>query len=192
MMNWKKTYSSNCEVRSVVWFLTIENNSGPKIHHRLCTAYREENVMNLTPGLHSHWTHSSRLSARCEWDEVRTNVDIHTLVRELRDKVETFFFPLTQDWFTDIFLRASRWDKNRSRMWQTRRMYPSHSRSCFVLSRWDCKPGIRNVQRWQSMFRKGRTNIHDYTLFSKMMSSHYYWHVIRDGSTPQITNKLCL
>ncbi len=32
--------------------------------------------------------HSSRLLARCKLDEVHANVDIHTLVRELRDKGE--------------------------------------------------------------------------------------------------------
>ncbi len=30
-----------------VHFLTIENNSSVKVHHRLCTAYQEENVMNI-------------------------------------------------------------------------------------------------------------------------------------------------
>ncbi len=34
-----------------------------------------------------------------------------------------------------MFLRA--W-----RTWQTRQMYPSHSRSHLVLSQWECKPGI--------------------------------------------------
>ncbi len=38
--------------------------------------------MNIMPGLHSHLEYSSSLLARCEQDEVRTNVDIHTLVRE--------------------------------------------------------------------------------------------------------------
>ncbi len=110
-------------------------------------------------GSHSCQKHSSRLSTRCEWDEVWTNADIHTHVRELRDKVEIFSFPLTRDRFTDIFPRASRWDKNRLRTWQTRQMYqmyPSHSRSRLVLSWWECKPGIA---------------------FSKVVSSFwYYWH----------------
>ncbi len=35
VMNW----SSDCEVRSVVRFLTIENNSGARIHRCLCAAY---------------------------------------------------------------------------------------------------------------------------------------------------------
>ncbi len=39
-----------------------------------------------------------------------------TFVWKLRDKVETFSFPLTCNWFTDIFPRALGWDKNRSRM----------------------------------------------------------------------------
>ncbi len=69
------------------------------------------------PGLHFCQRHSSRLLAKCERDEVCTNVDIHTLAWELRDKVETFLFPLTRDWFTDIFPRALIRDKNRLRMW---------------------------------------------------------------------------
>ncbi len=34
------------------------------------------------PGLHSYLGYSSRLLAKCEQDEVHTNVDIHTLMRE--------------------------------------------------------------------------------------------------------------
>ncbi len=34
-------------------------------------------------GLHSHRGYSLRLSRNCERDEVRTNVDIHTIVGEL-------------------------------------------------------------------------------------------------------------
>ncbi len=40
----------------------------------------------LIPGVHSCRGHSSRLSRNCEWDEVCMNVDIHILVRELRDR----------------------------------------------------------------------------------------------------------
>ncbi len=38
------------------------------------------------PGLHSHRRYSLRLSRNCERDEVRTNVDIHTLTWELQDR----------------------------------------------------------------------------------------------------------
>ncbi len=41
--------------------------------------------------------HSSRLSVRCERDEVHKN--IHTLMWELREKVETFSFPSSWNWF---------------------------------------------------------------------------------------------
>ncbi len=51
-----------------------------------------EPQLPLMPDLHSRRRHSSRLAARCERDEVCPNVDIHTLVGELRDKVETFSF----------------------------------------------------------------------------------------------------
>ncbi len=37
----------------------------------------------IMPGLHSGLWYSSRLLARCDRDKVRTNGDIHTLVREL-------------------------------------------------------------------------------------------------------------
>ncbi len=46
MMNWKETLPLDCEVWSVVCFLTIENNSRAEICC-FCSAYREENVMNL-------------------------------------------------------------------------------------------------------------------------------------------------
>ncbi len=37
------------------------------------------------------------------------------------------------DWFTNMSPRASRWDVNRLRVWEMRRMHPSHSRSRRVL-----------------------------------------------------------
>ncbi len=51
-----------------------------------------------------------------------------------------------------MFLRASRKDKNRSRMWQTRQMYTSHSRSHVMLSRWECKPGIMYAATFKLSF----------------------------------------
>ncbi len=47
MMNWKETPPLTTEVQSVVQFLTIENNFSAKIHHRLCTVNKQENVMNF-------------------------------------------------------------------------------------------------------------------------------------------------
>ncbi len=44
-MNWKETPSS--EVRSVVQFLTIENNSRGEVYRCLRAACEEENVKNL-------------------------------------------------------------------------------------------------------------------------------------------------
>ncbi len=43
----KGTLPSNCVRGSVIWFLTIEDNSGDEIHRCLCTIYGEENVINL-------------------------------------------------------------------------------------------------------------------------------------------------
>ncbi len=42
------------------------------------------------PSLHSCRGYSSRLSRNCEWDKVRTNVDIHTPVRELQDRYNSW------------------------------------------------------------------------------------------------------
>ncbi len=39
-------------------------------------------ILHFMPGLHSHLEYLSRLLRRCERDEVHTNVDIHTFVRE--------------------------------------------------------------------------------------------------------------
>ncbi len=49
MKSWKETPPSECEVKSVVYFLIPENNSEAKIHRCLCAAYREENIMKLKP-----------------------------------------------------------------------------------------------------------------------------------------------
>ncbi len=46
MMNWKETPPSDLQGAKCC-FLTIENNSRPKIYRCLCTAYREENVINF-------------------------------------------------------------------------------------------------------------------------------------------------
>ncbi len=35
----------DCEVRSVIHFLTIEKGPGAEIYHRLCAAYGEANIM---------------------------------------------------------------------------------------------------------------------------------------------------
>ncbi len=47
MMNWKETPPSNCKMQSIVPFLTIEINSGAKIHCCSCIVYGDENVINL-------------------------------------------------------------------------------------------------------------------------------------------------
>ncbi len=47
VMNWKETLPSNCELQSVINFLTIENDFGAEIHRCLCAVYEEENAVNL-------------------------------------------------------------------------------------------------------------------------------------------------
>ncbi len=55
----------------------------------------------------------------------------HSRARTTR-QFETFSFPSTQDWFTNISLRAARRDEKRSEVWKMRQMYPPHSHSHLV------------------------------------------------------------
>ncbi len=100
------------------------------------------------PSLHSRLRYSSRLLARYEQDKVHTNVDIHILVRELlimRQDIRDILISLDYGLFTNMSPRASRQDENKSRVWKTRWIYPSHSCSRLVsccLAR-ECKPCIK-------------------------------------------------
>ncbi len=47
IINQKETPPSDCDIRSVVRFLTIENNSAAEIHQCLWVTYSEENVINF-------------------------------------------------------------------------------------------------------------------------------------------------
>ncbi len=104
------------------------------------------------PGLHSHLGYSSRLLTRCERDEVPTNVDIHTLVREslitrqdIRDIIVSFDSGLIYRHVS----RASRRNENRSGVWKMRLMYPLHSRSRLVSCCFD-----ENVNQASNFFSK--------------------------------------
>ncbi len=46
-MDFMESPSSDCEVRSIIKFLTAKNKSGAKIHRRLCVVYDEEHFMNV-------------------------------------------------------------------------------------------------------------------------------------------------
>ncbi len=46
-MDFTKTPFSDCEVRSIIKFLTAENKSGAEIHKRLCAVYDEKHIMNV-------------------------------------------------------------------------------------------------------------------------------------------------
>ncbi len=94
-------------------------------------------VISFMSGLHSDF--------RRILNETRyARIDIHTMVREPREKytvpskmrwdIWDILVSFDSDWFTDMFPGASRWDKNGSGTWRTRQMYPSHSCSRLVLS----------------------------------------------------------
>ncbi len=46
-MDFTKTLPSNCEVRSIIKYLTAKNKSGAEIHQRLWVVYGEGHVMNV-------------------------------------------------------------------------------------------------------------------------------------------------
>ncbi len=103
-------------------------------------------VVDITvmPRLHSHLRYSSRLSVRCERDEVRTNIDIHTLVREscsneARHSRHSRFLWLGTDLLT--CLRELR-DETRTCQECERWDECTLHILVLVLSRWEGKPGI--------------------------------------------------
>ncbi len=61
--------------------------------------------------------------------------------------------PLTRVWFTNMFLRAMRWDKNRLSTCEMRRMYPSHFCSRLMLFRRECKVNVA-LRKFHSIFNK--------------------------------------
>ncbi len=124
-----------------------------RLSTELCISHPTDHIVTV-PGLHSHLGYSSRLLARCEWDEVRTNVDIRTLVRELsitrhniRDILVSF------DWLgTDLLscFQELRDETRTGRECRRRDDCTLHTlsfSSCLVLSQWECKPAIRYYEQ---------------------------------------------
>ncbi len=102
----------------------------------------------FTPSLHSHLGHSSRFLMRCERDEVRTNVDIHTLVQEssimrqdIRDILVSSDSGLIYQHVSESF--EMRREQVKSVEDETNVPFTLSFLSCLILSRWECNPGIR-------------------------------------------------
>ncbi len=97
----------------------------------------------------SQW-YSSRLLVKCECDEVRTNVDIHTLMRkssitrqDIQDILISFDSGLIYRHVSESF--KTRREQVESLEDETNVPFKLLFLSCLVLSQWECKPGIRPV-----------------------------------------------
>ncbi len=129
---------------------------------------------HLTPGLHSRLGYLSRLLAWCEQDEVRMNVDIHTLVRELsitrqdiRNVLVFFDSGLIYQHVSKSFEMRREQDKSVEDEINVPSFTLSFS-SCLILSRWECKPGITE-NNW--MLCK-----HEMALRNRHFTSSWYQH----------------
>ncbi len=110
MMNCKETPPSNSKMRSVVHFLTIENNSGAEIHCCLCTVYGEENVMNLKKWLAMTVDVSKRENKHTWWQvqHLTKLCDVYTLF----SKIIVYYWHVMIDGST--LLIRSLWGSNSS------------------------------------------------------------------------------
>ncbi len=113
--------------------------------------YCRDDALDVMPGLHSYLGYSSRLLARYEWDEVRTNVDIHTLVQEL-SKTRLDIEDILVSFDSGLIYRHV------SESFETRQMYPSHSHSLLVSCCLDenvnqvLKKVYHNLQQWVATY----------------------------------------
>ncbi len=108
---------------------------------------KTSNFLHLMPGLHSCLGYSSRLLVRCERDNVRTNVDIYTLVQEssitrqdIRDILVFFDLGLIYRHVSESF--EIRREQIESVEDETSVPFTLPFSSFLVLSRRECKPGI--------------------------------------------------
>ncbi len=105
---------------------------------------------------------SSRLLARCVRDEVRTNVDIHTLVWEssiMKQDIRDILISFDSRLIYQMCPRTSRQAENRLRETNVPRTLSVSS--CLPLSRRGCKPGIKNMQKIHGARTHGHNSITD-------------------------------
>ncbi len=149
------------------------------------------------PGLHSRQRYLSRLSRNCEWDEVRTNVDIHTLVRELRERYNF------HAWFTF----SLRQHETRMRVWRVHSSRLPLSRPVLISSlssrrhvgksvpsqrKWECVQCLASLlylscssrtRVWMSTFVRTSSRSH----FTKSLDEHPRWEC-KPGMKPVCNN----
>ncbi len=116
-----------------------------------CTTFVTSPNYTLMADLHSHLGYSLRFLARCEWDEVRKNLDIHTLMWEssitrldIRDILVSFnlgmiYRHVSKSFETKTGRKCGNWNEC------TFHTLVLVFLSCLVLSLWECEPGIRTV-----------------------------------------------
>ncbi len=99
------------------------------------------------PGLHSRLGYLLRLLARCERDEVRTNIDIHTFLLEMsitrqdiQDILVSFDSRLIYQHDTESFKTIQ--EQVESVEDETNVPLTLSFSSCLVLFKGECKPGI--------------------------------------------------
>ncbi len=106
---------------------------------------------SMVPGLYYRLGYSSRLLVRYEWDEIRTNVDIHTLVWELsitRQDIRDILISLDSGliyWHVSESFKTRR-EQVESVEDEANVPFTLSFLSCLVLSRRECKPGIIVLQ----------------------------------------------
>ncbi len=180
MINWKETPYSECKMRSVVWFLTIENNSGTEIHCSLCAAYKEENVMNLKLG--THWFNRFAIYVRQTqdkpqfWRILYENFVAHSNYMHMVHKHESYRNPSTLCMNIPLCLcrRSTNlvcnelcllfavfaYGSQTSPHLQTFGLQTICKPYANALVR-KCVPFFRNIQQWKSMFQEGKTSIQE-------------------------------
>ncbi len=138
-----------CSVFSALYISQPPNMFWPVFSSSNCRAWSPVHYPTITPGVHSHLGHFSRLLARCERDEVPANVDIHTLVREssitrqdIRDILVSLNSGLIYRHVSENF--EMRQEQVESVEDETNQPFTLSFSSFLMLSRWECKPGITN------------------------------------------------
>ncbi len=156
------------------------------------------------PGFHSHLGYSSRLLARCERGEVRTNVDIHTLLQRIVDNEAKHSRHSCFLWLgTDLLtcLRELRDETRTGRECGKRDECTLHT-YILVLSRWECKPGITCNNFMVSFARQTTHSMyhlpqHEHCLSilyicSKIYSKHIWCNAMRPSTIQYMDRWSCI